>query len=187
MDNAAKTIGRLRAHTLLERAAARPAGDSRALPAGANLQADSPPPGDLAPTASAAQGGPSSESAADTPSPRQELRQVRERLGMSQRELAAALGLTQARISLMERGTARVAPELLAAVRALASPTRNEAEEAAPHDVARPVDPPALPPEDPPAAERELSLTDADLDELAGVDASEDDGADDAHTDGADL
>lgn len=170
-------------------AAARPASKDRALTSGADRQADRPPPEDLAPAGPAAHSNTGQELGGGH-SPRLELRQIRERLGMSQRGLAAVLGQTQARISLMERGNARVTPELLSAARALGSSAKQEAEAGqttAPQDVARPIEPSAVTPQDPPAAAHEMSISDADLDELAGMDAGEDDGADDAQTDGADL
>jgi transcriptional regulator with XRE-family HTH domain len=150
-------------------------------------QADRPPPEDLAQAAPAAQSDAGQELGGASLSPRLKLRQIRERLGMSQRELAATLGQTQARISLMERGNVRVAPELLAAALALESPAKQEAGRAGPQDVARPGEPPAVAPQDPPPAAQLMSISDADLDELAGMNAGEDDGADDAQTHGADL
>lgn len=169
-------------------AGAKPASETRALVIGAERPPADSPPDDLAPVSAPASGDSSSEPACSVPSPRLELRQIRERLGLSQRELASALGQTQARISLMERGNARVAPDLLAAARALGSAAKPEAEEAAPPATAGPPTPTEAPPQDvKPMAERALTLSDADLDELAGPDASCDDETHDAHIDGEDL
>lgn len=169
----------------LQMAAAKPASEPRVLAARSDQPAaDRPPPDDLTPDAAAPPCEPSAERAGGSLPPRLELMQIRERLGLSQRELAAELGQTQARISLMERGNAKVAPELLAAARALGSPAKQEANGVAPPDEVRPVEQQGPPAMDMPAPDRSMSISDADLDELAGVDASEDAGADDAHTDG---
>lgn len=162
----------------LQLAAAKPAAEPRALAAHGERTAASPPPAAVAPKSSAPAAEPAPVAVPEpAPPPRVELRMIRSFLSMSQRELAAALGQTQARISLMERGTARVSPELLAAARALtASPSDgspgaepaagSDSEDAAgkPLPAPRAADSPVL---------QNHPLSDADLDELAGIDPDE--------------
>lgn len=162
----------------LQLAAAKPAAEPRALAAHEERTAASPPPASVTPQSSA----PSTELAPAPPPdqgplPRIELRMIRSFLGMSQRELAAALGQTQARISLMERGSAKMSPELLEAARALVSPPADGSPGVSPGTASESEDP-----GDPLTAPRAVGspgpqkhpISDADLDELEGIDSDDD-------------
>lgn len=166
--------------------AARPASEPRAVASSAAAPADRPPPESIASQAASADREVGPELGAGDPSPRLELRQIRERLGFSQRELAAALGQTQDRISLMERGSARIALSLLAAARALESSTGQPGAAAAGAAPAAAEDAP--PDSAAPAPERPPVLSDADLEELAGCPSLREDAADDSSPiEGVDL